>query len=423
MGSRRDCTWILGLAGFRVVKVESDGEEANSRLRIWLQRRGRKGSRCSGCGKPSRRVRSVRDRTWDDLPWASHPVTVVYGQRRVICRRCGIRTERIEFADPKGRVTRRLRQQIGLDCQSMPVSHAAVRHAVSWSKARRAELGFLAEWDSRRGRHRPRHIGLDEIQRGKGQRFWTVLSDIARGEVMGLRQDRTEETAQSLLATDLDAHQRAAIQAVCTDMHRPYLNAVGKELPKAEVVFDKFHVLQHASAALDEMRRQEFFRAGDAMREHGRGKRWLLLRRWKTVRGSKRRELETLFAANRRLFKAYVLREQLDRLWTYKTRPGVLDFLLGWIQALRWQRLPEMENLGEFLFRHVEGIAAYCDHPVRFGVVESVNTTIKAILRRARGMRDEKILLLKLKWATARPIRSSRDLARFLSLQPMYSNR
>jgi len=103
--------------------------------------------------------------------------------------------------------------------------------------------------------------------------------------------------------------------------------------------------------------RQEFFRAGAVMREHGRGKRWLWLRRWKTVRGSKRVELQTLLAAKRRLFKAYVLREQLDRLWTYKTRLGVLTFLLGWIRALRWQRLPEMERLGDCLFHHIEGIA------------------------------------------------------------------
>jgi len=205
-------------------------------------------------------------------------------------------------------------------------------------------------------------------------------------------------------------------------MHRPYLNAVGTVLPKAEVVFDKFHVLQHASAALDEVRRQEFFRAGAVMREHGRGKRRLLLRRWKTVRGSKRAELQALFAANRRLFKAYVLREQLDRLWTYKTRPGVLNFLMGWFKALRWQRLPEMEQLGDFLLKHINGIAAYCDHHVRFGVVESINTTIKGVLRRARGMRDEEVLLLKLKWATAHPIRSARDLAGFLSVQPAYSN-
>ena len=291
------------------------------------------------------------------------------------------------------------------------------------AQARRAEKAFLAEWDRTRVKRQPRHIGLDEIQRGKGQRFWTVLSYVVHGEVIGLRQDRSEATAMALLTEDLTARQRGAITAVCTDMHRPYLNAVGTVLSKAEIVFDKFHVLQHASAALDDVRRQEFFRAGAVMREHGRGKRWLLLRRWKTVRGSKRRELQTLFAANRRLFKAYVLREQLDRLWTYKTRPGVLNFLNGWINALRWQRLPEMDRLGEFLFRHIEGIAAYCDHLVRFGVVESINTTIKAVLRRARGMRDEQMLLLKLKWTTAHPIRSARDLAAFLTAQPLYSNR
>jgi hypothetical protein len=82
-----------------------------------------------------------------------------------------------------------------------------------------------------------------------------------------------------------------------------------------------------------------------------------------------------------------------------------------------------MEKLGDTLVHHYEGIAAYCDHPVRFGVVESLNTTIKAVLRRARGMRNDAMLLLKLKWATARPIRSARDLVRFLHPQELYSNR
>jgi len=338
----------------------------------------------------------------------------MYRQCRVRCRACGIRTERVAFADPKARVTRRLRQVIGLDCQSMPTSHAAVRHGVSWSKARRAERAFLEAWDRGRPKRRPRHLGADEIHRGKRQKFYTVLSDLVHGEVIGLAPDRTEESLAGLLTTTLDARQRAAVEAVCTDMHRPYLNAVASVLPKATVVLDKFHVLQHAAAALDEVRRQEFFRAGAVMRRFGRGKRWLLLRRWKTVRGSKRQELRALFAANRRLFKAYVLREELDRLWTYKTREGVAEFLFGWLKALRWQRLPEMERLADTLVKHFDGIAAYCDHAVRFGVVESLNTTIKGVIRRARGMRDETMLLLKLKWASARPIRSARDLARFL---------
>lgn len=420
MGSLRDCTWILGLPDYRVVEME---RQDDGRLVIEVERRGLRRHVCSGCGRRTGRVRDAKARTWDDLPWAEHPVTLRYGLRRLWCRSCGIRTERVGFADPHARLTRRFRQRIGLDCQSMPTSHAAVRHAVSWGAARRAERAFLDAWDRTRPTHRPKHLGVDEIQRGKGQQFWTVLSDLVRGEVMGLQKDRSEDSLRTLLNDRLDARQQAAVQAVCMDMHRPYLNVVTEVLPRAEAVFDKFHVLQHASAALDEMRRQEFFRAGPAMRQHGRGKRWLLLRRWKTLRGSKRAELQTLFAANRRLFKAYVLREPLDRLWTYKTRTGVLNFLNGWCDALRWQRLPEMERLGEFLFRHLEGIAAYCDHQVRFGVVESINTTIKAVLRRARGMRDETMLVLKLKWATARPIRSARDVARFLHPEGVHSLR
>lgn len=177
MGSRRDCMWIVGLPGFRVERIDGEEAETRGRLRVRIERRGRRYP-CSGCGRRTSRVRSARERTWDDLPWAAHPVTLVYRQRRVVCRRCGIRTERIEFADAKARVTRRLRQQIGVDCQSMPTSHAAVRHGVSWGTARRAEKAFLAEWDRARVKRQPRHIGLDEIQRGKGQRFWTVLSDV-----------------------------------------------------------------------------------------------------------------------------------------------------------------------------------------------------------------------------------------------------
>jgi len=74
---------------------------------------------------------------------------------------------------------------------------------------------------------------------------------------------------------------------------------------------------------------------------------------------------------------------------------------MGWFKALRWQRLPEMERLGDFPLKHIAGIAAYCDHLVRSAWFESVNTTVNAVLRRARGMRDGGMLPPKLKWASA----------------------
>lgn len=62
-------------------------------------------------------------------------------------------------------------------------------------------------------------------------------------------------------------------------------------------------------------------------------------------------------------------------------------------------------------------------NPVRFAAVESINATIKGVLRRGRVMRDEAMLLLKLNWATARPLRSARDVARFLHRETVHSNR
>ena len=416
MGPRAQLTRILGLRDFRVIQLAFQDESPGSRIEVRIAWKALRGRRCPNCHRRCRSIRGRRERCWDDLPWGPHPVRIRYQLLRLRCPRCGLATEAVPFADSYSRATRRLRNQIAIDCQSMPTSHAAVRHAVSWGKARRSERAFLEEWDARRPRHRPRYLGADEIQRSKGQKYWTVLSDLVRGQVIGLAKDRTQEALEGLLDTSLDARQRASVKACCIDMAKPYINAIQKALPEAEIVFDKFHVLQHASKAIDEVRRAEFFRAGDVMRAYGRGKRWLLLKRWDNLDREERGSLKELFHANRRLYKAYLMREQLDRLWTYKTENGVTSFLLRWIKALRWQRLPEMQKLARTLVAHLDGILAYTRHQVRFGVVEGVNSIIKVVLRKARGMRDSHMLLLKLKWATAHPIRSARTLKRFLDM-------
>lgn len=146
MRVRQAWSRILDLEGYRVMHVGFKGGVEFPRLQIDIERRGVRRYRCSGCNRATGRVRDAKLRSWDDLPWGGNRVTLRYRLRRLLCRQCGIRTERVGFADPKARVTRRLRQQIGLDCQSMPVSHAAVRHGVSWGKARRAEYAFLKEW-------------------------------------------------------------------------------------------------------------------------------------------------------------------------------------------------------------------------------------------------------------------------------------
>jgi transposase len=47
------------------------------------------------------------------------------------------------------------------------------------------------------------------------------------------------------------------------------------------------------------------------------------------------------------------------------------------------------------LLRHEQGLLNYCHAPVRFGVVEAVNGNIRALIRRGRGYKNLRYLLLK----------------------------
>lgn len=120
--------------------------------------------------------------------------------------------------------------------------------------------------------------------------------------------------------------QRARIEAACVDMWEPCRLSIQQWAPDCRIVCDKFHIMQRANGAGDEVRRAEFFRKGGRMRGLVKGKRWLLLTRWVNLTAAKRQELNLLFALNRRLLKAYL------------RRPGV-SALPAWLDLAACQRL------------------------------------------------------------------------------------
>ena len=178
-------------------------------------------------------------------------------------------------------------------------------------------------------------------------------------------------------------------------MWRPFTNSIEQWAPNCRIIYDKFHILQHANKAIDEVRRAEFFRKGGRMRGVVKGKRWLLLTRWMNLDSQKRQQLNELFALNRRVMKAYLLKESLERLWTYHYEGAMLRYLQSWIDQLRWQRLEPFQKLAFMLLDHLDGILNYCRTKVPFGVVEAINGNIKTLLRRGRGYKNLGYLLLK----------------------------
>jgi len=238
-------------------------------------------------------------------------------------------------------------------------------------------------------------MGVDEIHLGKKQKFLTVVCNLETAEPLWFGQDRKKATLDEFFRTELSARRRRAIEAACVDMWDPYRLSIEQWAPNCRIVYDKFHVLQHANNAVDEVRRAEFFRKSPELRGLIKGKRWLLLSRWINLDTGKKRQLNKLFALNRRVMKAYLLKESLERLWSYRYEGAMLRYLQSWIDQLRWQRLKPFEKLAHMLLDHLEGILNYCRTKVPLGVVEAVNGNIKTLLRRGRGYKNLRYLLLK----------------------------
>jgi transposase len=238
-------------------------------------------------------------------------------------------------------------------------------------------------------------MGVDEIYLGKKEKFLSVVCNLETGEPLWFGRERKKETLDGFFQTELSAKQRRGLQAACVDMWAPYRLSIQQWAPQCQIIYDKFHIMQRANAAIDEVRRAEFFRKGGSMRDLVKGKRWLLLSRWVHLDTDKKRQLNQLFALNRRVMKAYLLKESLDRLWTYHYEGAMLRYLQSWIDQLRWQRLRPFEKLAQMLLDHLEGILNYCRTKVAMGVVEAVNGNIKSLLRRGRGYKNLRYLLLK----------------------------
>lgn len=389
-----DWTKVLGWPGYRVYQHEID--ERAKTLKLWVRRkRGNRKLVCSGCGRKFTEAYDIHQREIRDLPWSEYRTTVVIELYRVRCPDCGVKTEKVPQLPSKAPFSKRFEEAVGQACENAAGRRVAQQFGLAASTVRAIDLRYLGRWAAARRKPALRQMGVDEIYLGKQQKFLTVVSNLETAEPLWFGRERKQETLDEFFRTQLSRFQRSAIRAACVDMWEPFRRSLEQWVPRCRIVYDKFHILQHAGAAVDEVRRAEFFRKGGPARDLIRGKRWLLLSSWVHLDRHKKRQLNELFRLNRRVMKAYLLKESLTRLWDYRYEGAMMRYLQRWIDQLRWQRLKPMEKLATMLVKHLDGILNYCRTKVPMGVVEAVNGNIKALLRRGRGYRNLNYLLLK----------------------------
>ena len=394
MPTDNEFTRILQWPGYRVYRQKIDDQKQI--LELWVRRkRGNRKLECSGCGRKFTEAYDSNDRAVRDLPWSTFKTTVHIEVYRVKCPDCGVKVEKVPLLPSKAPFSKRFEDAVGQACESAAARQVARRFGLAQSTVRAIDQRYLERWAASRRRPALRQMGVDEIYLGKKVKFLTVVCNLETAEPVWFGRERKKETLDGFFQEELSGAQRRNLDAACVDMWEPFRLSIQQWAPQCRIVYDKFHIMQHANDAVDEVRRAEFFRKGGEARGLVKGKRWLLLSRWWNLTSTKRKELNQLFALNRKLFKAYLIKESLDRLWNYTYEGAMLNYLHRWIDQLRWQRLKPFEKLAAMLLEHIDGILNYCRNKVRMGVVEAVNGNIKSLLRRGRGYKNLRYLLLK----------------------------
>jgi transposase len=395
---------ILGLEG-QVIKEVVFNEESG-RVRVICDRDRRRRPVCHRTGRRGTVNRLLR-RTVLDVPLGGHRCEIEIEYAETFLSPGHVRVEALPFVSPKVRVTKRYARLIAGMARHMPISTVARHTGLSWDSVKAIECAHLAETipiPRPQALTELRYLGVDEVARAKGQSYFTLVYDLSPGAHYGRILWVKEGRESAVLIEFLDAlTQECAdgIEAVALDMGPAYIAAVRKALPKAAIVFDRFHVMQMFSKVIRDCRRAEFKAAktlGDLTGQQTiKGSLWLLLSNRTTLKQTDRERLDQLLAQNQPLASLYALKEQLQHLWQPNSTPAAMAQRLDdWCGVAKAANIAGLNKFVKTLQSHRSGICAYADHPITTSRLEAGNVSIALLRRRARGFRDMAYFKLKI---------------------------
>ena len=299
--------------------------------------------------------------------------------RRVRCRSCGaVKQEKLPWLANNPFYTKRFAYYVGRRCRSATVRDVARELRLDWKTVKALEMEYMREQLRRTGTPGPKVIGIDELSIGRGQNYRIVVSDLVRGRPIWFGGTDRSEKSMDLFFQWLGPRKCKGIRLAVMDMWKPFRNSTLKagNAPQAGILYDKFHILKHLNEALDKVRKSEYARLSGKDRRFIKGQKYTLLSRRANLSQEGRQSLKALFKANRRLNKAYLLKEMFSQLWDYKREVWARRFFERWKSALRWQRLKPYEKFARMVEEHWDGIASYCheENKVPLGFVEGSTT-------------------------------------------------
>jgi transposase len=368
--------------------------EEGRRLIIEAEIRPRRKSRpiCSGCNRAGPGYDTLATRRFDFVPLWGIPVFFLYAMRRVDCLSCGVLVERVPWAEGKNHLTGTYAWFLAGWAKRMSWSDVAAAFRTTWENVFRS-VEMAVQWGlQHRSLDGIESLGIDELYWSRRHQYLTVVYQIDAGakRLLWIGKKRTLKTLLRFFRW-FGPKRSKALRFICSDMWKPYLRVVAKKAAQAIHVLDRFHIASHLSKAIDEVRAKE------TKELHARGlqpfltrTRWLLLKRPENLTPKQEIGLgELLLRSNLRSVRAYLLKEDLQRFWTYVSPYWAGVFLDRWCTRVLRSRLEPMKKVARMLRSHRELILNWfrARGQLSAGAVEGLNGKVRVITKRAYGFR------------------------------------
>jgi transposase len=387
---------ILGLKGQCVNSINCNS--TTNTIRIECRRDKRKKAKDPISGKRGI-VNCYVHRTIADLPILSHRVEINIELAQVLTKDNRRLIELCEFVDKGCYYTKRFCRLVSGLCRHMTISAVSKHFKLRWETVKNMDKQHLQDTlpalDPSKLTNL-KYLGVDEVARAKGHDYMTVVYDLESGQLIWVHEGRTAEIF-SMFLKQLPEATKQGILAVAMDMGPAYQKSVKNDLPNADIIFDRFHVMQNFGRAIDNQRRIEFRKADKVGKELITGTRYLLLKNQDKLDEKQQNKLNKLLQENQNMSILYILKEQLQALWTNKTYESMESALENWCQMADQTNMAYMKKFAKSLRRYKVGICNYAKHPLTTARIEAGNVGIGLIRKRARGIRDTEYFKLKIR--------------------------
>ena len=349
---------------------------------------------CSGCERVCPGYDTMPEpRRFEFIPLWGIMVYFVYQMRRVECPACGIKVERVPWAEGKSSLTTEYKWFLARWARRMSWKEVAVTFSVSWERVYESVKHAVSWGLKHRDLDDVEAIGIDEVQWHRGHKYQTLVYQIDEGckRLLWIGPDRTAKTLLRFFRF-LGKQRSAKLQFVCSDMWQAYLKVIAKKVPHALHVLDRFHVMQKMSKAIDKVRAAE----ARQMKEDGyepllTGSRWLLLKRPENLSEKQAAKLSELLQYNLKSVRSHLMKEDFQSFWTCTYPAWDGKFLDAWCTRAMRSKIDPMKKMAKTLRNKRELLLNWfrADGALSSGVVEGFNNKLKLITRKSYGFRTQ----------------------------------